>query len=183
MEFCCCNIFLLVGFLVPFAMAYVKLVPFTFDNIFSLSSVIIYNTFIVLIPIFTFRIVLIPMRRLWESRHQRIEILQAEVARDQIFLPLLREWIVELQNQENAVISFDLTKKIRSFMLKIGKQKFFLVNKIHLINKRRKFYLSVLFISYLGVCLIEILFLTSLLPTPQFLANKINKILSFILLD
>ena len=174
--------FLLVSFLVPFGMAYMKLAPVEFDNLLSLPFIFLYNTFIVLIPLFIFRIVLIPMRRVWETRHGRIEILQAEVSRDQVFMPLLREWIIVLQKTDKLQIPYDMLQKIREFLLKIGTQKYWLVNKISLIEKRRRMYVNIIIFSYLGVCLIELLFLTGILPTPQFIANNINHLLEIILL-
>lgn len=174
--------FLLVSFLVPFGMAYMKLAPVEFDNLLSLPFIFLYNTFIVLIPLIIFRIVLIPMRRLWETRHGRIEILQAEVSRDQVFMPLLREWIVMLQKTDDLQIPYDMLCNIRAFLLKIGTQKYWLVNKISLIEKRRRMYVNIIIFSYLGVCLIELLFLTGALPTPQFIVNNINHLLELILL-
>lgn len=175
--------FLLVSFLVPFGMAYVRLEPIKFDNIFSIPSILLYNTFIVLIPLFLFRIVMMPMYRLWQSRHGRIEILQAEVSRDQVFLPLLREWIVVLQSNEVSHIPSTILNEIRSLLVKIGKQKYLLVDKITLIEKRRRMYISIITTSYLGVCLLEILFLTGTLPPPQFFATQINNILGWLFLD
>lgn len=175
--------FLLVSFLVPFGMAYVKLEPIKFDDIFSIPSILLYNTFIVLIPMFLFRIVMMPMYKLWQSRHGRIEILQAEVSRDQVFLPLLREWIIVLQNNEIGQIPFTILKEIRSLLIKIGQQKYLLMHKITLIEKRRRMYLTVITTSYLGVCLLELLFLTGVLPPPQFFVNYINHLLGLILLN
>ncbi|MDR3348394.1 MAG: hypothetical protein LBO03_02105 [Acidaminococcales bacterium] len=175
--------FLLVSFLVPFGMAYVKLAPFESADLFSLPFIFIYNTLIVLIPFVIFRIVLMPMRRVWASRHGRIEILQAEVARDQVFMPLLREWIVLLQTLEGIPFPHSLLKKIRSFLIKIGVQKYWLVDKISLIEKRRRIYAKIIALSYVGVCLIEALFLTGAMPTPQFLANSANKLLELIFLQ
>ncbi|MDR2006926.1 MAG: hypothetical protein LBP78_06775, partial [Acidaminococcales bacterium] len=175
--------FLLVSFLVPFGMAYVKLAPFESADLFSLPFIFIYNTLIVLIPFIIFRIVLMPMRRVWASRHGRIEILQAEVARDQVFMPLLREWIVLLQTLEGIPFPHSLLKKIRSFLIKIGVQKYWLVDKISLIEKRRRIYAKIIALSYVGVCLIEALFLTGALPTPQFLANSVNSLLEVIFLQ
>lgn len=175
--------FLLVSFLIPFGMAYMKLAPFEFDNLFSLPFIFLYNTVIVLFPFLIFRIILIPMRRLWDSRQGRIEILQAEVARDQVFMPLLREWIIVLQTTENLVIPSSLLTRIRDFLIKIGTQKYWLFEKISLIEKRRRTYASLILLSYLGVCLLELLFLTGLLPTPQFLVNRINNLLELILLN
>jgi hypothetical protein len=174
--------FLLVSFLVPFGMAYVKLAPFESADLFSLPFIFIYNTFIVLIPFVMFRIVLIPMRKVWASRHGRIEILQAEVARDQVFMPLLREWIVLLQTFEGIPFPHRLLKKVRSFLIKIGVQKYWLVDKISLIEKRRRIYAKIIALSYVGVCLLEALFLTGALPTPQFLASSVNKLLEFVFL-
>lgn len=175
--------FLLVSFLVPFGMAYVRLVPFHLDNLFSLPFIFLYNTMIVLFPLVIFRIVLIPMRRLWDSRQGRIEILQAEVARDQVFMPLLREWIIVLQTTENLSIPISLLTRIRTFLVKIGTQKYWLFEKISLIEKRRRMYASIILFSYIGVCLIEIFFLTGLLPTPQFLVTRINRLLEWLLLS
>lgn len=175
--------FLLVSFLVPFGLAYVKLEPIKFDNIFSLPSILLYNTFIVLIPLFLFRIVMMPMYRLWQSRHGRIEILQAEVSRDQVFLPLLREWIIVLQSNDVSNIPTKILSEVRSLLIKIGQQKYLLVNKITLIEKRRRMYISIITTSYLGVCLLEVLFLTGTLPPPQFFANQINNILGWLFLD
>ncbi len=175
--------FLLVSFLVPFGMAYMNLQPINFDNLFSLPFIFLYNTFLVLIPLIIFRIVLMPMRRVWASRHGDIEILQAEVARDQVFLPLLREWIIALQTREIGSIPAALLDKIRSLLVKIGIQKYLLVDKIGLIERRRRMYARIIIVSYLGVCLLEALFLTKMLPTPYFFVNKINHLLSWMLLS
>lgn len=175
--------FLLVSFLVPFGMAYVKLEPIKLDNLFSIPSILLYNTFIVLIPLFLFRIVMMPMYRLWQSRHGRIEILQAEVSRDQVFLPLLREWIIVLQKNKVSHIPPTILNEIRSLLVEIGKQKYLLVNKIMLIDQRRRMYMSIITISYLGVCLLEILFITGTLPPPQFFVDHINQILGWLFLD
>ncbi len=174
--------FLLVSFLVPFGMEYVKLQPLYANNVFSLSSIIIYNTFLVLIPLFMFRVVLMPMRRIWQTRHGNIEILQAEVSRDQFFLPLLRKWIILLQTNENTALPTKLLLEIRSFLVAIGKQKYLLVDKIALIEKRRQIYFNFIIVGYLGVCILELLLLTQVLPTPKFLVSKINIILENILL-
>ncbi len=175
--------FLLVSFLVPFGMAYVRLEPIRLDDIFAIPFIFLYNSFIVLIPFLIFRIVLMPMRRLWDSRQGHIEILKAEVARDQVFLPLLREWIIALQTKEISHIPLSLLNKIRSLLVKIGNQKYLLFEKISIIEQRRRRYASIIIISYLGVCLLEILFLTGVLPTPYFFVNQINKLLSVLLLD
>ncbi len=175
--------FLLVGFLVPFGMAYVNLQPINFDNLFSIPFILLYNTFIVFIPLIMFRIVLMPMRRVWASRQGDIDILKAEVARDQVFLPLLREWIIALQTRELTNIPVALLDKIRSLLVKIGMQKYLLVDKISLIQRQRRIYARIIIISYLGVCLLEMLYLTKLLPTPNFFINKINQLLTWVLLN
>lgn len=173
---------ILVSLLVPFALAYLHLEPVHFNDLFSLPKILAYNIAIVLVPFWILRMTMMPVRQMWSRRQGQVEVLRAEVERDRIFLPLLRNWVLQIRRMETSGNDIALQSNVQEWILRIGEQRRLLQQKLREIEKRRRLSLGVLVAGYVAVGILEYALWQGYLAAPGVYAEKIHILLADFLL-
>jgi hypothetical protein len=173
---------ILVSLLVPFALAYLHLEPVHFNDLFSLPKILTYNIAIVLVPFWILRMTMMPVRHMWSRRQGQVEVLRAEVERDRIFLPLLRNWVLQIRRMEMSGHDVSLQSRVQEWILRIGEQRRLLQQKLREIEKQRRLSMGVLITGYVAVSILEYALWQGYLAAPGVYAEKIHSLLAGFLL-
>lgn len=173
---------ILVSLLVPFALAYLHLEPVHFNDLFSLPKLFAYNIAIVLVPFWILRMTMMPVRNMWSKRQGQVDVLRAEVKRDRIFLPLLKDWVLEMRRMEMPGSTKALQDKMREWILLIGDQRRLLHEKLRDIERQQRISFGVLILGYVAVTALEYALWQGYISGPEVYAERIHSLLASVLL-